>query len=366
MALTGLDRRACSHCAAAGPARLGEESAIGTPNGNGVVAVAGEALVDLVPAPVRGYYEFRPGGSPANVAVGLSRLGVSTRMLARIADDPLGRRLRAHLESNRVQLDHLVLATEPTSMAMVMVGPDGGPTYDFRVRDTADWQWTNAELADALDPGPAGPVVAVHSGSLALTTAPGHTALRALMARARQTATVSYDPNIRPALMGSPAEVLAGVHELLPSCDVVKVSIEDLGWLMPGFTPDEVMEDWLGRGPSIVAITLGGDGVVAATATGQHTRRPGVPVTVIDTVGAGDTFSGALLAGLYRRRLLGASARDSLHKIGRATLEALLDDALLAAAITCSRRGADPPTTEDVDARRSWAGINALKAADGG
>ena len=336
---------------------------IGTPIDNGIVAIAGEALVDLVPAPISGYYEFAPGGSPANVAVGLSRLGIPTRMLARIADDPLGRRLRAHLSKNGVGLDHVVTATEQTSMAMVMVGPDGGPTYDFRVVGTADWQWTAAELADALDPGPGGPVLALHSGSLALTTPPGDAALRALMARAAQTATVSYDPNCRPGLMGKPADVLAGVHEMVSVADVVKVSLEDLGWLMPGFTAEEVLEDWLGRGPALVVVTLGGDGVTAGTSTGLRTRRPGVPVTVIDTVGAGDTFSGALLAGLHRRKLLGAASRPTLHAISHSTMDAVLDESMLAAAITCSRRGADPPTAEDLESRRSWAG---MKVADGG
>ena len=325
--------------------------------------MAGEALVDVVPAPITGYFEFAPGGSPANVAVGVSRLGVAARMLARIAEDPLGQRLRDHLGNNGVQLDHVVTATEQTSLAMVMVGADGGPTYDFRVAGTADWQWTAAELADALDPGPSGPVVALHSGSLALTTPPGDAALRALMARAAETATVSYDPNCRPALMGKAADVLTGVHELLAVADVVKVSLEDLAWLMPGFTPDEILEDWLGRGPALVAITLGGDGVTAGTSTGLRTRRPGVPVTVIDTVGAGDTISAALLAGLHRRRLLGASARPALHRITHTTLDALLDEAMLAAAITCSRRGADPPTFEDLEARRSWAG---MRVVDGG
>ena len=297
------------------------------------------------------------------MAVGVSRLGVAARMLARIAEDPLGQRLRDHLGSNGVQLDHVVTATEQTSMAMVMVGADGGPTYDFRVAGTADWQWTAAELANALDPGPSGPVVALHSGSLALTTPPGDAALRALMARAAETATVSYDPNCRPALMGKAADVLTGVHELLAVADVVKVSLEDLAWLMPGFTPEEILEDWLGRGPALVAITLGGDGVTAGTSTGLRTRRPGVPVTVIDTVGAGDTISAALLAGLHRRRLLGAAARPALHKITHTTLDALLDEAMLAAAITCSRRGADPPTFDDLEARRSWAG---MRVVDGG
>jgi fructokinase len=309
-------------------------------------------VADLVPAPVGNYVELAPGGSPANVAIGLARLGVPARLLARIADDMLGRRIREHLAVNGVELDHAVPAAEQTSMAMVSVGADGAPSYDFRVAGTADWQWTADEVAEALDPGPAGPVVALHSGSLALTTPPGAAVLRGLMRRAAATATISYDPNCRPLLMGPPADVLAGAHEVLAVADVVKVSAEDLGWLVPGSTPEAVLEDWLGRGPAVVAVTLGGDGVLAGTSRGVRSRRPGVPVTVIDTVGAGDTFSAALLAGLHRRGLLGAAARSALHALDADTLGGLLDEAVLAAAITCSRRGADPPTAEDLRARQ--------------
>ena len=303
----------------------------------------------MVPAPVGEYFEVAPGGSPANVAVALARLGVPARMLARIADDMLGRRIRAHLTVNGVQLDHAVPAAEQTSLAMVAVGPDGGASYDFRVAGTADWQWSAEELAGALD----GPVVALHSGSLALTMPPGAAVLRELVVRAADRLTVSYDPNCRPLLMGDPGDVLAGVHDLLAVADVVKVSAEDLEWLLPGTRPEDVLEDWLGRGPAIVAVTLGGDGVLAACASGARSRRPGVPVTVVDTVGAGDTFSAALLAGLHRRGLLGAAARQALRALDAHTLDALLDEAVLAAAITCSRRGADPPTADDLLARRS-------------
>jgi fructokinase len=305
----------------------------------------------MVPAPVGDYFEAAPGGSPANVAVALARLGVPARLLARIADDMLGRRVREHLTVNGVQLDHAVTATEQTSLAMVAVGPDGGASYDFRVTGTADWQWTPDELDGALG----GPVVALHSGSLALTTPPGAAVLRELISRAAESVTISYDPNCRPLLMGEPAGVLPGVHELLAVADVVKVSAEDLEWLVPGASPSEVIEDWLARGPAIVAVTLGGDGVLAGTASGVRTRRPGVPVTVIDTVGAGDTFSAALLAGLHRRGLLGAAARPALRAVDAETFDALLDEAALAAAITCSRRGADPPTADDLESRRSTA-----------
>ena len=145
------------------------------------MAVAGEALVDLVPAPVGGYFEIAPGGSPANVALGLARLGVPARLLARIADDMLGKRIREHLTHNGVQLDHAVAADEQTSLAMVSLDADGSPAYDFRINGTADWQWTADEVAGALDPGASGPVVALHSGSLALTTPPGDSVLRDLI-----------------------------------------------------------------------------------------------------------------------------------------------------------------------------------------
>jgi fructokinase len=320
------------------------------PNGsdNGVVAVAGEALVDLVPAPVGGYFEIAPGGSPANVALGLARLGVPARLLARLADDMLGKRIRDHLTHNGVQLDHAVSAKEQTSLAMVSLDADGSPAYDFRINGTADWQWTPAELAGALDPGASGPVVALHSGSIALTTPPGDAVLRDLLARAADSVTISYDPNCRPLLMGRAESVLDGVHELLGVADVVKVSQEDLHWLVPDLSPEQVVDDWLGRGATLVAVTLGAEGVLAGTSSGLRARRPGVSVKVIDTVGAGDTFSAALLAGLHRARLLGAAKRQALASLDYSTLDELLHDAVLAAAICCSRRGADPPTRGDL------------------
>jgi fructokinase len=249
---------------------------------------------------------------------------------------------------NGVQLDHAVAAKEQTSLAMVSLDENGSPAYDFRITGTADWQWTPAEVAGALEPGAAGPVVALHSGSLALTMAPGDAVLRDLLMRASDTITISYDPNCRPRLMGNPVEVLRGVHEMLGAADVVKVSSEDLAWLLPGMAPEQVVDDWLTRGPTLVAVTLGSDGVVAGTSAGLRARRPGVAVKVIDTVGAGDTFSAALLAGLHGHGLLGGDGAAKLQTLDYSTLDELLHDAVLAAAIACSRRGADPPTRGDL------------------
>ena len=310
---------------------------------SGVVAVAGEALIDFVPVG-QGLFEAVPGGSPANVAVGLGRLGVPVRMLARIADDSLGQRIRAHLAGNRVDLSFAVHAAEPSSLAIVTVGQDGLADYDFRVQGTADWQWRDQELAGVLDDR----LLAVHSGSLALTMPPGAAVMCRLLARARATATISYDPNFRPLLMGSPERVREQVDDLIALADVVKASADDLAWLLPGRTPEEVVGDWLGKGPTIVAITLGADGVVAASERTGTIRRAGRRVPVADTVGAGDAFMSALLAGLHHRDLLGARRRSDLRAISAETLTQVLDEAVLAAAITCTRIGAQPPTADEL------------------
>jgi fructokinase len=312
--------------------------------GERVVAVAGEALVDFVPAGGPGVFRAAPGGSPANVAVGLARLEVPTRLLARIADDLLGHRLRAHLAGNGVDLSYAVRAAEPTSLAIVAVGRDGTVEYDFRVQGTADWQWADHELDGALDGG----VVALHAGSLALTMAPGAEVLQRLAARARAAMTVSYDPNCRPLLMGSPEAVRGRVEALVGLADVVKASADDLAWLLPGRPPEQVAEAWLARGPSLVVVTLGPGGLLAATRQAGVLRRPGRAVQVADTVGAGDACMAALLAGLHRRRLLGADRRAALAAMDAATLAGLAEEAVLAAAITCTRPGADPPTAAEL------------------
>lgn len=303
-----------------------------------VVAVAGEVITDFVPAGGPDVFRAAAGGSPGNVAVGLARLDVSVRMLARLSSDVLGLRLRAHLEANGVDLSHAVAATEASSLAIVALAPDGSAAYDFRVDGTADWQWTDAEVADAL-PG----VAALHIGSLAVTTPPGGAVLRRLAGRAAATATVSFDPNVRRLLMGSPPEVLAVVHELLAVADVVKASAEDVAWLAPGRGCEQVAAEWLGRGPALVVVTRGGAGAVAVGVAANLVARPGLPVDVVDTVGAGDSFMAALLAGLARRDLLGADRRTALRSLRGEEVAALLDDAVAASAVTCSRPGADPP-----------------------
>jgi len=314
--------------------------------------VLGEALIDLVPAEAptgagdAGLLQALPGGSPANVAVGLARLGMPVRMLARLSGDPFGHQLRAHLAGNGVDLSGVVAATEPTSLAIVTLGPGGTAAYDFRVTGSADWQWRDEELAHVLDRDEQ--PLALHTGSLALAMAPGADAIVRLLHNAQGRTTISYDPNCRPLLMGPPAAVRAQVDQLIPLVDVVKASADDLAWLYPGRSPTEVATAWLAQGPALVAVTLGADGAIAASQSAGIVHRPAVPVTVADTVGAGDAFTSTLLASLAHRDLLGPDRRACLEAIDAMALASVLDDAARAAAITCTRRGADPPTAAEL------------------
>jgi fructokinase len=313
-----------------------------------VVAVAGEAVIDLVATEPGDAYLALPGGSPANVAVGLARLGVPTHMIARISGDPFGRRLRAHLAGNGVGTDSVVRATEPSSVAFVHHGGDEPPSYDLRIAGTADWQWTVEETAGLLRDD----LAALHIGSLAMVVPPGADVLAGLARRARATATVSYDPNCRPEVMERLPDARPRIEALMRAADIVKVSDADLEWLRPGCPPGRFAEDLMSAGVSLVAVTHGASGSVIAGHRCSPRRVHAYRAEVVDTVGAGDSYMSAVLAALCRRGLLGAGRRDALRAAPASTLTEVFDEAARAAALTCGRHGADPPTREELDAFR--------------
>jgi fructokinase len=320
---------------------LGRDELPGGIEGPSVVAVAGEALIDLVPTGREGLFEAVPGGSPANVAVRLARLGVPARLLARIAADPLGRRIRNHLAGNGVDLSWAVKAGKPTSPAIVAVDPDGSPEYDFRVEGTADWQWRDAELTGVLDDQ----VVALHGGSLAFAMPPARThlagcssaqgapppcpttptAVHCSWAPPRPSATASRGWSRWPTSSRSAPRTSRGC------CRVDRRSRS------PGGGSPRAPRLW--RSPS------GPGGMMAAGGAGI-VRRPGRRVAIVDTVGAEDSFMSAPLAGLHRRGLLGVDRRAHLGAVDTDTLSAVLDEAVLASAITYTRHGANPPTAQ--------------------
>ncbi|MCU1692176.1 MAG: Fructokinase [Frankiales bacterium] len=305
------------------------------------VVVAGECVVDLVAAGRR-TWTSHPGGSPANVAVGLARLGVPTGLLARLSSDVFGGLLREHLTDAGVDLALAVDAAEPSTLAVASLDDAGVARYDFWVEGTADWQWTDDELQV-----PDG-VAALHTGSMALELEPGASRLVALLERSRDRLLVSYDPNVRLARRGPREAGLAAVERVVGLSDVVKVSSEDLAWLLPDVPLEDVLRRWRGLGPALVVVTDGGEGALALGA-GAVLRVPPVPVDVVDTVGAGDAFTAGLLAGLDDAGLLD---REALRAADDVALRGVLDLPARVAALTCGRAGAQPPTRADLELER--------------
>jgi fructokinase len=301
--------------------------------------VVGEALVDLVGQRGGRTFDAHPGGSPANVALGLARLGARVTLVTRLGRDPFGEMISAHLEASGVRIASGPAEGVATSLAIASLAA-GVASYDFRIV----WDVTD------LEPIPI-ETRCLHTGSLATALPPGSRSVTDLMAREheRRHVTVSYDPNVRPALLGDRARAASDIERLVTLADVVKVSDEDLRWLYPDRSDEDVAREWLATGPALVVVTRGGAGVYAVTAD-VEVRRSAKPIDLVDTVGAGDSFTSGLLDGLSRADLIGGSRRGALAAVDRATLSAVVDSAVLVAAITCSRPGADPPTRVDVDA----------------
>lgn len=314
------------------------------------VLVIGEALTDVLCSP-DGSRRSAPGGSPANVALGLARLGHPVRLATRVGRDGHGARLLSHLRDGGVELTPGSVVPGASSTATARLDESGAATYTF------DLCWDlPAATAGLAGDGSSGHV---HTGSIATALAPGASRVEAAVRTARDAATVSYDPNLRPALLGGAAGERERVEAFVAYSDVVKASQEDLAWLHPGRPPERTAADWARSGPSLVVLTRGADSVCAFWRAGRHEIAVR-PVAVADTVGAGDAYMAGLLSGLLsagllgpvrpgaasgpRERLRAATASDALHP----DVAAALARAGRAAAITCSRPGADPPTRAEL------------------
>jgi fructokinase len=307
-----------------------------------VVTVIGEALIDMVPHGGPDVYRARPGGSPFNVAIGLARLGHHTVLMARLTDNAFGRILRRHAAAEGVDLAFAPHATEPTTLAIVSVDADAQVSYDLYFEGTADWQWTTAETNRIPDD-----TAVLHVGSVASWTAPGDERIYALTAALHEQARVliSYDPNVRPTLLGEPGRARRLIERYASVAHIVKASSEDVGWLYPGTDIEQVSAHWIELGAIIVVITDGADGAYLFRADAVPMHHPGRRVTVVDTVGAGDAFTAGLLDALLRR---GLQSPDLVRRSSPAVLAAALDNAILISALTCERVGADPPTARSL------------------
>lgn len=308
------------------------------------IAVLGECVADAFTAPDPSArpdaltLRVLPGGGPANTAVALGRLGTPTRFLGRVSHDVFGTLFRARLTASGVDLTGCVTAPESSTLAVADLDADGHAAYSFFAEGAADWQWTDAELAAA----PLDDTVCLHTGSLALIREPGGPRIEEFLTRVRRHATLSIDPNVRPLLV-EPAAYRDRLARWCSLADILRLSEDDLALLLPGATPEQACDTWHAAGARLIVITLGERGALASL-DGERTTVPAPLTTVVDTVGAGDSFTAGLLHWLAAHGRLGGRLESlNLHEVVKACAYAAR-----VAARTCSVPGADPPWADQL------------------
>ncbi|WP_158881777.1 carbohydrate kinase family protein [Amycolatopsis anabasis] len=307
-----------------------------------MIVVGGEALVDLVPGESTVDGGLRPllprlGGGPYNVALTAGRLGIPVRFLSRFSTDQFGEALLERLRESTVDTSLAQRGEEPTTLAVVTLDERGAAHYAFYVEGTADRM--------VADPGPLpDEVSALSLGSLGMVLEPCATSYEAVLRResARGVLT-ALDPNIRADFIADPRAYRARFESWLPDVRLLKISDDDAEWLTRGADAETAAKSWLDAGVDAVVLTKGAEGLVALTASADPVRVPPARAELVDTIGAGDTVQGALLAWLHSREV------GQLTSLDRADWAAALEYAAKAAAITVSRSGAEPPTAAELE-----------------
>lgn len=300
-------------------------------------------MIDLTSSRTEpGRFDAHPGGGPCNTAVGLGRIGVPTGFLGRLSTDRFGDALRDHLAGAGVALDRIVSTDDPSTLAVAHIDTNGGASYSFYASGTADPGLTEAMLPSLTDD-----VRAVHMGTCALVFEPCGSTLEGLFLRERAAGTrfLALDPNVRMGLVTDVDGYRSRLERMIAAADLVKVSDADIEALWPGEVVVERVAVLASTGPGVIVLTRGGDDLSAFRANGSVVTVPAERVQVVDTIGAGDTANAAMLSWL-----------DSHVALTRPALEALPDDAIAdmlrfaarAAAITCSRAGANPPWASEL------------------
>ncbi|MDY3049082.1 MAG: carbohydrate kinase [Rothia sp. (in: high G+C Gram-positive bacteria)] len=308
-----------------------------------MLTVIGEALVDVVQRPGLESHAH-PGGSPLNVAVGVSRLGHQAQFIGRYGDDAYGQLIDAHLRASGVHLP-VGADSKKTSVAQATIGQSGAAEYEFDI----DWS-LDAAAATLAEVGQS--AQAVHVGSIGAMLEPGASLVLETIAQAAPHALISYDPNCRPSIVPDASVARDWAEKIVAHSHLVKASDEDLLWLYPHRTLEESARAWLELGASMVVVTRGEMGPWALTrkTSPEGLALPAYRVEVADTVGAGDSLMAALLAALLDRGISGSGARAALELLSKEELKEILGFAAVAAGITVSREGANPPTREELNA----------------
>lgn len=307
------------------------------------VLVIGEALIDVVHG-INGEIRNIPGGSQANTAVALARLGIKTYMKARTSSDQFGTEIRKYLTNQDVNLDYSLVADSPSSVINAFIQKDGSAKYEANLKGAADYGWTFAELNQVIDPD----IQIVQLGSLTSYVEPGATSVEKWFMQLRQSSKylLTFDPNIRHPLDGeNEEEVRNRAKKLANLSHVVKASDEDLNWIFSSNNHRDSAIKLIESGASLVIVTLGKKGAFAVNKKLQFVEVSAKEVAVMDSIGAGDTFAAALITQLLEKTWINESA---LEKLSSADLTEILINCSMAAAITCSRQGANPPHRHEV------------------
>jgi fructokinase len=306
-----------------------------------MIICCGEALIDMLPRTSQGgaaVYQPFNGGSIFNTAIALGRLGVKTGFFSGLSTDFFGDSLKAGLSESGVSLKYTKIWDRPSTLAFVKL-ENGNARYSFFDENSAGRMLTRKDL-----PKLGAEVSALHFGSISLIPEPGASTLEALMTREAKKRVICFDPNIRPTVIKDRRSYLARVNRLIRLCDILKISDEDVRWITGKADLAAAARKWLKLGPKVVVITKGAEGVEAFTKRFAVAVDP-VKVTVVDTVGAGDTFTAGFLAALTA---VGQLSKAGLAALSQPALEEALRFAARAAAITCSREGANPPWADEL------------------
>jgi fructokinase len=295
--------------------------------------VAGEVLIDLIPdgsgrKPI-------VGGGPANTAKALSKIGINTQFIDGISADNYGQLAKGELFTSGVKLDYVKYSGKPTCLAIVTLSDSGSACYEFVIENTATFDFTPDWLPNPQIESP----LLLHIGTLATIIEPGASFLFDWAQSVAKVAPIVFDPNIRPAVISDRNQYVKNVERWVPISSSIKVSDEDIKWLYPSLEIEQVVNNWLAKGPSLIVVTYGDKGLVGYR-VGEKVSVDAVKVVVADTVGAGDTVGAILVEAIVK---------DGLSSLSGVRLEMMLKRAAKAAAITVSRSGANPPTLKEIE-----------------
>jgi len=297
------------------------------------VWVAGEVLIDLIPDGSE--RKTIVGGGPANTAKALAMLGIDTQFIDGISSDEYGQMAMDELVASGVKLDYVKYSDKPTCLARVSLSDSGSATYEFVIENTATFDFNLDWLPNPQSERP----LLLHIGTLATAIEPGASELFEWAQSVAKVALLVFDPNIRPAVLIDRKQYVMQVERWVSLSSAVKVSDEDIKWLYPTLEIDQVVNNWLAKGPSLIVVTNSDKGL-AGYRQGEKVSVDAVKIEVVDTVGAGDTVGAILVEAIVK---------DGLSGLSGVRLEMMLNRAAKAASITVSRTGANPPSKKEID-----------------